>query len=44
MQRMGTTWKSCLAGSKHWQVAKKASLKERHILFLRSKVGQRVAR
>ena len=44
MQRMGKTWKSCLVGSKRWQVAKKASLKERHLLFLRSKVGDPVAR
>ena len=39
MQRVQKLWKSCLAGSKHWQVSKKAALKERHLLFLRHKVG-----
>jgi hypothetical protein len=28
-----------LDGSKHWQTAKRAAWKERHLLFLRSKVG-----
>ena len=39
LQRVQKLWKSCLAGSKHWQVSKKAALKERHLLFLRHKVG-----
>ena len=39
MQRMAKLWKSCLDGSKHWQTAKRAAWKERHLLFLRSKVG-----
>ena len=39
MQRVAKLWKSCLEGSKHWQVAKRAVWKERHLLFLRNKVG-----
>jgi hypothetical protein len=39
MQQMAKLWKSCLDGSKHWQTAKRAAWKERHLLFLRSKVG-----
>ena len=39
MRRMAKLWKSCLDGSKHWQTAKRAAWKERHLLFLRSKVG-----
>ena len=37
MHRLQTLWKSCLPGVKHWQVAKKAALKERHLLWLRCK-------
>ena len=32
-------WKSCPEGSKHWQTAKRAVWKERHLLFLRNNVG-----
>ena len=39
MQRVAKLWKSCLDGCKHWQVAKRASWKERHLLAMRSKVG-----
>ena len=39
MQRVARLWKSCLDGSKHWQTAKRAVWKERHLLFLRNKVG-----
>ncbi|CAE7237646.1 unnamed protein product [Symbiodinium natans] len=39
MHRVQTLWKSCLPGVKHWQVARKAALKERHLLWLRGKVG-----
>ena len=35
MHRLQTLWKSCLPGVKHWQVAKKAALKERHLLWMR---------
>ena len=39
MQRVAKLWKSCLEGSKHWQVAKRAVWKEHHLLFLRNKIG-----
>ena len=39
MQRAAKVWKSCLKGSKHFQVAKKAAWKERHLLQLRGKIG-----
>ena len=32
-------WKSCLHGSKHFQVANKAALKERHLRWLQGKIG-----
>ena len=39
MQRVAKLRKSCLDGCKQWQVAKRASWKERHLLAMRSKVG-----
>ena len=39
MHRVQVLWKSCLPGSKHWQVSKKAALKERHLLWLQGKLG-----
>ena len=39
MQRVAKLWKSCHDGCKQWQVAKRASWKERHLLAMRSKVG-----
>ena len=38
MHRAQTLWKSCLAGSKHWQASKKACWKERHLMWLQGKV------
>lgn len=35
MRRIQCLWKSCLAGSKHFQVANRAALKERHLLNMR---------
>ena len=39
MHRLQTLWKSCLHGSKHYQVGQKAALKERHLLWLKHKVS-----
>lgn len=38
MHRLQLVWKSCLSGSKHWQAAKKAAWKERHLLWIEGKV------
>ena len=38
MHRLQTLWKSCLPGVKHFQVGKKAALKERHLLWLKHKI------
>ena len=38
MHRAQTLWKSCLAGSKHWQASKKAAWKERHLMWLQGKL------
>ena len=38
MQRIQTLWKSCLKGSKHFQVAGRAALKERYLLTLQGKL------
>ena len=38
MHRVQILWKSCLHGSKHWQAAKKAAWKERHLLWLQGKL------
>jgi len=38
MHRIQTLWKSCLAGSKHWQVSGRAALKERYLLTLQGKL------
>ena len=38
MRRAQTLWKSCLAGSKHWQASKKAAWKERHLMWLQGKL------
>ena len=43
MHRAQTLWKSCLAGSKHWQASKKACWKERHLMWLQGKVWGPVA-
>ena len=37
MHRIQVLWKSCLHGSKHFQVANKAAIKERHLLLLQEK-------
>ena len=39
MHRIQVLWKSCLHGSKHFQVANKAAIKERHLLLLQEKNG-----
>lgn len=39
MHRIQVLWKSCLHGSKHFQVANKAALKERHLLWLQERMG-----
>ena len=39
MHRLQTLWKSCLHGSKNYQVGQKAALKERHLLWLKHKVS-----
>ena len=39
MHRIQVLWKSCLHGSKHFHVANKAALKERHLLWLQGKLG-----
>lgn len=38
MHRVQTLWKSCLHGSKHWQAAKKAAYKERHLLWRQNRI------
>ena len=38
MHRAQILWKSCLRGCKHWQAAKKAAWKERHLLWMQSKI------
>ena len=38
MHRLQILWKSCLAGSKHWQVGRKAVIKERYRLWHRRKL------
>ena len=39
MHHIQVLWKSCLHGSKQFQVANKAALKERHLRWLQGKIG-----
>lgn len=44
MHRIRVLWKSCLPASKHFQVANKAAVRERHLLLLQEKMDETFGR
>ena len=38
MHRLQVLWQSCIPGVKHWRAAKKAILKDRHLLYQKHKI------